>query len=370
MRKRIDITKPLFPAKSAFNKKIDEIWDSQWLTNNGEQHNKLEKKLKEYLGLQNFILFCNGTMALYLGLKAMNLTGEIITTPFTFPATVEVLDWSGLKPVFCDVKPSTLNIDPKRIEPLITEKTSAILAVHVFGNPCDVYAIEEIAKKHQLKVIYDGAHVFGSKINGISIGNFGNMTMFSFHATKLFHTIEGGGLAFHDTSLNEKLSLLKNFGIKNPEEVVLSGINAKMNELQAAMGLEVLKLVEDERKKRRRIKSMYIKQLKNIPGIQIITEEKKESDSYQYFVIAIDKNQFGKSRDTIHEELKKHNIFTRKYFYPLCSNFNWYGNNKSAKKEKLPIANLMVGKTLSLPFYGDLEEETVKEICDLIINNN
>jgi len=368
MRKPINITKPLFPTKSAFGMKIDEIWHSQWLTNNGEQHKKLENELKVYMGLQNLVLFCNGTMALFLGLKALELTGEIITTPFTFPATVEVLNWNGLFPVFCDIEPSTLNIDSQKIESLITEKTRAILAVHVFGNPCDVYTIEKIAKKYHLKVIYDGAHVFGSKINGIPIGNFGDLTMFSFHATKLFHTIEGGGLTFQDSSLKEKLSLLKNFGIKNSEEVVLSGINAKMNELQAAMGLEVLKLVEEEREKRRKLKKTYIKKLENVPGLRIITEEKDESDSYQYFVIAIDQDQFGKSRNQVHEELKKHNIFTRKYFYPLCSNFNWYSKNQSAEKERLPIANLMVEQTLSLPFYGDLEEEMVKNICDLIIN--
>ena len=219
---------------------MKDVWDSKWLTNSGPQHSKLEVALKGYLNVENLSLFNNGTSALLLGLKALNLTGEVITTPFTFPATVQALDWNNLTPVFCDIDPTTLTLDAAKIEPLITEKTTAILGVHTFGNPCDMEQIQLIANKYKLKVIYDGAHTFGTKVDGQPIGKFGDMTMFSFHATKLFNTVEGGGLTFNDESLVEKLNLLKNFGIANPEEVVLSGLNAKLNEVQSVIGLEVL----------------------------------------------------------------------------------------------------------------------------------
>ena len=245
----IYITRPLLPNLENVNRKMSEIWESKWLTNNGVQHKKLENELKNYLNVEHLSLFNNGTLALLLGLKSLDLKGEVITTPFTFPATVQALDWNGLTPVFCDIDPETLTIDATKIESLITEKTSAILGVHVFGNPCDVEKIQTIADKYQLKVIYDGAHAFGTKIDGKPISSYGDMTMFSFHATKLFNTVEGGALAFKDEKLAEKLELLKNFGLAGPDEVVLSGLNAKMNEIQAAIGLEVLKLVDEERAK-------------------------------------------------------------------------------------------------------------------------
>jgi len=368
-KKKIFVTRPLLPKKENFQKKIDEIWESQYLTNNGFQHKLLEKELIKYLGVKNISLFSNGTLALLLGIKGLELKGEVITTPFTFPATVEALDWNSITPVFCDIDPITLNINPNKIESLITEKTSAILAVHVFGNPSDVDRIDEIAKKQNLKVIYDGAHVFGSRLNGKPVGTFGDMTMFSFHATKLFNTLEGGALTFNNDSLKEKLDLLKNFGIKNPEEVVLSGINAKMNELQAAMGLEVLKLVEEERQKRKKIKHIYEHCFKDVEGIRVITTLDDESSSYQYFVIEINKEKFGRSRDFVYEELRKYNVFARKYFYPLCSNFKWYKDNESARKTNLSIANKKIKQVLSLPFYGDLEEDSVNKIIQIILNS-
>ncbi len=367
--KNIFVTRPLVPHKESLFNKINDIFESKWLSNNGYQHKTLESKLKNYLSVKNLTLFNNGTLALLLGIKALGLTGEVITTPFTFPATVEALDWNGIKPIFCDIEPVTLNINTNKIEELITSKTSAILAVHVFGNPCEVNKINEIAKKYNLKVIYDGAHVFGTKINGIPIGTFGDLTMFSFHATKLFNTIEGGALTFNNVTLKEKLDLLKNFGIKNPDEVVLSGLNAKMNEVQAAMGLEVLKLVEEERQKRKNIKKIYEENLKEIEGIRIITTLDDEESSYQYFVIEIEENKFGKSRDYIYEKLKDNNVYARKYFYPLCSNFEWYNDNESAKKEKLPIANEKICNVLSLPFYGDLEEDDVSRLCNIILKH-
>lgn len=360
------VTRPLMPKIENFNNRIREIWKSKWLTNNGKQHQTLEKSLKKYLGINNLALYSNGTMALMLGLRSLNLTGEVITTPFTFPATTQALDWNGLTPVFCDIDPITLNIDANKIESLITDKTSAILAVHVFGNPCDVEKIQKIADKHNLKVIYDGAHAFGTQINGKPISNYGDLTMFSFHATKLFNTIEGGAVAFNDRSLEEPLFQLKNFGLSGPEEVVLSGLNAKMNEFQAAMGLEVLKIVDEEREKRKKIKRIYEENLKDIPGIRIVTKLENDSSSYQYFVIEIDEKKFGKSRDFVHKELKKYSVFTRRYFYPLCSEFSWYKNLKSAKASNLLQAHKTVTQVLSLPYYGELKLTSVEKICNII----
>lgn len=362
----IYVTSPLLPNLNKVNAKISQIWESRQVTNNGSQLKELKQELASYLDADQLSIFSNGTMALLLGLKALDLEGEVITTPFTFPATVEALDWNDLTPVFCDIDPGTLNIDADKIESLITDKTSAILAVHVFGNPCNVEKIEEIAKKHQLKVIYDGAHVFGSKINGVPIHRFGDLTMFSFHATKLFNTIEGGALAFADPTLKQKFDLLKNFGLLNEEEVVLSGLNAKMNEIQAGIGLEVLKMVDDERRKRHVLKKTYEKQLDGIPGIRIVTKIEGDSSSYQYFVIEIDEAQYGKSRDWLHQQLEKSNVYARKYFYPLCSEFAWYQHNESALTKNLPVAHRAVKQVLSMPYYGGLSIENVETICGII----
>lgn len=364
--KPVFITSPLIPDLEKVNQRLSRIWESKQLTNNGSQHKELNLKLKEYLETDYLSLFNNGTMALLLGLKALNLTGEVITTPFTFPATVQALDWNNLTPVFCDVNPITLNIDADKIEGMITEYTSAILAVHVFGNPCETEKIQEIAGKYKLKVIYDGAHAFGMKVNGRSISSFGDMTMFSFHATKLFNTVEGGALAFSDARLAGKLELLKNFGLLNGEEVLLSGLNAKLNEVQAGIGMEVLELVEGERKKRHELQKAYRHHLEGIPGIRIITDLEGEFSSYQYFVIEIDENKFGQSRDFVHEELKKYNVFTRRYFYPLCSDFEWYKKLDSAQAENLPIAQQAVRQVLAMPYYGGLESESVSVICRMI----
>lgn len=362
----IYITRPLLPNLQDVYSKLSEVWGSKWLTNNGPQQINLEKALKDYLHVENLSLFNNGTSALLLGLKALDLTGEVITTPFTFPATVQALDWNNLIPVFSDIDSRTLTLDAAKIESLITEKTSAILGVHTFGNPCDVEQIQLIANKYNLKVIYDGAHSFGTNLNNKPIGYYGDMTMFSFHATKLFNTVEGGALTFSDESLVEKLSLLKNFGIANPEEVVLSGLNAKLNEIQAVFGLEVLKLVENERKKRHEIKRAYEYYLKDVPGINMLTKLEGEESSYQYFVIQIDEELYGKSRDWLHEKLKESNVYTRKYFYPLCSDFEWYKHLESARKVNLPIAQKAVKQVLAMPYYGELQIESVEKICKLI----
>lgn len=362
----IYVTRPLLPDITAVTERMEKVWNSKQLTNFGTQHDELSGQLKDYLEVDHISMFSNGTMALLLGLKALKLTGEVITTPFTFPATVQVLDWNNLTPVFCDIDPVTFNIDADKIEALITEKTSAILGVHVFGNPCDVEGIQAIADKHGLKVIYDAAHAFGSKINGVPVSSFGDLTMFSFHATKLFNTIEGGALTYSDPELDKQLNLLKNFGIANSESVVLSGLNAKLNEVQAGVGLEVLKVVGEERRKRHTIKKAYEENLADIDGIRVLTTLADESSSYQYFVIEINEAVFGQSRDTVHQELQKYNIFARKYFYPLCSDFEWYSELPSARPENLPHAKRAVQQVLAMPYYGDLPTASVEAICEII----
>ncbi|MGG0671158.1 DegT/DnrJ/EryC1/StrS family aminotransferase [Lederbergia citrisecunda] len=362
----IYITRPLLPDLGVISNSLHEIWESKRVTNNGAKERLLEQELKDYLGVEHLSLFNNGTLALLLGFRALGLKGEVITTPFTFPATVQALDWNGLTPVFCDVEPETMTIDATKIERLITEKTSAILGVHVFGNPCNVNKIQEIADKYQLKVIYDGAHAFGMKLDDKPISDYGDMTMFSFHATKLFNTIEGGALIFKDHRVASKLAMLKNFGLDGPENVILSGLNAKMNEVQAAIGLEVLKLVKEERGKRHAIKESYEQYLASIAGIRILTSSEKDNSSYQYFVIEINEEKYGRSRDWLHDELNKNNIFARKYFYPLCSDFSWYKSLESVLPDNLTQANVAVKRTLALPYYGELGLDLVQMICEII----
>lgn len=363
----IYITRPLLPDLHELTKKLQEVWDSQWLTNIGNQHRLLEKKIKELLNVPNVSLFNNGTIALIVACQSLRLSGDVITTPFTFPATPHVLAWNNIRPVFCDIDPVTMNIDADKIESMITPQTTGILAVHVFGTPCNVEKIQEIADRYGLKVIYDAAHAFQCEIGGIGIGNFGDITMFSFHATKLFHTAEGGALAFKDNNLKGRIDLLKNFGIKNEEEVIMPGINGKMNEIQAALGLVVLDSIEEERNKRKKLLDTYCECLKGIDGISIL-DERSDTNSYQYFVIRIDEKLFGKSRDFIHEEFKKYNVFTRKYFYPLCSDYTCYRHLPSSTIDNLPVANKVVKEVLSMPFYGGLSEDDVEKICNILIS--
>jgi len=364
--KPIYVTRPLLPPLEEISKSLQEVWDAQWLTNNGAKHKELENKLRDYLKVPQLSLFNNGTIALLVAIKALELTGEVITTPFTFAATAHSISWMGLEPVFVDIDPVTMCIDPKRIEEAITPRTSAIMPVHVFGTPCDVKAIQEIADRHNLKIIYDAAHAFATEIDGTGIGNFGDITMYSFHATKLFNSAEGGALACKSEELKKKIDLLKNFGIKNEEEVIEVGINGKMNELQAAMGLAVLEHIEEERQKRAIIKQTYIENLKDIPGIKLMPDLPGVRSSYQYFAIRIDEEEFGRSRDYVYEELKKYNIFTRKYFHPLCSNFECYRHLPSADPKNLPIANKIGNGVLSMPFYGGLTQEDIETICQII----
>lgn len=362
----IYMTRPVLPPISELSRKLEKIWESQWLTNQGNQHQILEREIKKILKAPAVSIFNNGTIALIVACQSLDLSGEVITTPFTFPATPHVLTWNRLKPVFCDIDPVTMNIDADKIESLITPHTSAILAVHVFGTPCDVKKIEKIARKHNLKVIYDAAHAFGVEINGKGIANFGDISMFSFHATKLFHTAEGGALAYRNKKYKKKIDLLKNFGIANEETVIMPGINGKMNELQAALGLVVLKHIKDEKRKRAMIQKEYLKQLSKMPGISFLPQIKSIRSSYQYFVIRINEKLFGKSRDFVYKELKKYNVFSRKYFYPLCSEYDCYSGLPSAKKKKLPVANRVVKEVLALPFYGGLSLDDIRKISRII----
>lgn len=361
----IHITRPILPDLNKVFEKLREIWESKWLTNMGGQHKALEKELLKYLKTKNISLFCNGTLALELGIEALNLTGEVITTPFTFPATVNSLYRNGITPIFCDIKLNDFNIDEDGIEDLISPKTSGIMPVHVFGNPCEVKKLEKIAKRNSLKVIYDAAHSFGVEYKDIGIGNFGDISMFSFHATKAFHTIEGGALTYNDDELEEKLYLLKNFGIKNEEDITLPGTNAKMNELQAAIGLLNLTLVKEEIEKRKNLTSIYEESLKNIEGIKYLDKKKDVKHNYQYFPILIDESKFKFNRDHIQSFLKKFNIFSRRYFYPLCTEYRFLKKNANCR---IPNANKIVNQVLCLPLYGELQREDIEKICAILIN--
>lgn len=364
--KPIYITRPLLPNLNSVMGRLQDVWKAQWLTNNGYQHQLLEEKLKDYLKVPALSLFTNGTIALIVACQSMRLSGEVITTPFTFPATPHVLAWNGIRPIFCDVDPVTMNIDTEKIELLITPQTTAILAVHVFGTPCNVMKIQQIANRYGLRVVYDCAHAFGSEVDGIGIGNFGDVSMFSFHATKLFHTGEGGALTYRDPNLKPRVDFLKNFGIKNEDEVVMPGINGKMSEIQAALGLAVLECIEEEKKKRRLLREAYEYHLSDIEGISCVEEKQGVKSSCQYFVIRIDENAFGKSRDYVYDKLKEFNVFTRKYFYPLCSEYPCYRQLPSSSPANLPVAHKVVQEALSMPFYGGLYVDDIERICEIV----
>lgn len=366
---KIYVTRPLLPNIDDYISNVKEIFNSQWLTNMGVKHNELETKLQDVLKVPNVSLFNNGTIALLTALKAMNLPygSEIITTPFTFAATPHCIVWNNCKPVFCDIEPNTMTIDADKVESLITPNTSAILGVHVYGFPCNVEKIDKIAKKHNLKVIYDAAHAFSTEINGKGIGTFGDITMFSFHATKLFNTIEGGCLTYNDETLKRKIYNLRNFGIQSEEIVEDVGINGKMNEFQAAMGLENLKIYKQEQEKRAEIKAFYDEHLSKIKGIRIPKMPENVTNSYQYYPIIIEDN-YPITRNELYDRFKAQNILTRKYFYPVCNDYDCYKNDLAVKLADLTVVNDLKHRVLCLPFYGSLEEETLEFICSFISN--
>lgn len=364
---KILVTRSSMPEYEEYIEEIKELWDSHWLTNMGAKHNQLEAELCEFLKVEHVSLFSNGHMALELLLQALHLTGEVITTPFTFASTTHAIVRNGLTPVFCDINPNDYTIDVSRIETLITDKTSAILPVHVFGNLCDVEAMEAIAKKHHLKVIYDAAHTFGVEYKGRGAASFGDASMFSFHATKVFNTIEGGAVCFNDNSnrLKEDLYGLKNFGIRSEEVVDAVGANSKMNEFQAAMGICNLRHLAREVEKRRRVTARYRERLTGVPGLMLVPLQKDVKPNYAYFPVVFDEKRFGCSRDDIYEKLKQQEIFTRKYFYPLTSSFECYKGKFDP--EKTPVALETSRRVLTLPMYADLALEDVDRICDLIL---
>lgn len=364
----IYVTRPLLPSLDAVQARLAEVWRAQWLTNAGEQHEQLERALVARLGVAQLSLFNNGTIALLAAVRALDLSGEVITTPFTFPATPHALAWSGITPVFADIDPRRLTLDPARVEALVTPKTTAILGVHVYGVPCDVDGLADVARRHGLKLIYDGAHAFGVRVNGRGIGTFGDATMFSFHATKLFHTAEGGAVACGDAALRHRIERLKNFGIADQETVECIGLNGKMNELQAVLGLAVLEHMDEEIAARRAILARYRARLGGVPGLTLMPELPGVESSNQYCAVRIAAGPFGRSRDEVHQALKDYNVFARKYFYPLCSDYACYRGLPSADPAGLPIARAAAAEVLCLPLYGTLPMNAVDTICDMVLS--
>ena len=363
----IYVTRPLLPPLGEVVSRLDEVWASRWLTNAGAQHEKLEAALRDHLRVPQLSLFNNGTIALMTAFRALGLKGSVVTTPFTFPATPHSLVWSGLTPIFCDIDPVRLTMDPSAVEAAIGPDTTAILGVHVYGVPCHVDELQRIADRRGLKVIYDGAHVFGTTIGGRGIGTFGDITMFSFHATKLFHTAEGGALSCATPQQKTVIDNLKNFGILNQEEVGDPGLNGKMNELQAALGLAVLDHLAAEMDRRAAIDERYRARLEHVPGLTLMPKLPGVTESRQYFVIRIDEAIFGRSRDSVQAELKAMNVMTRKYFFPLCSEYPCYSSLPSSDAARLPVAHRAVREVLCLPIYGTLPLDAVDRICDLLI---
>ncbi|NDV91403.1 DegT/DnrJ/EryC1/StrS family aminotransferase [Alteromonas sp. 345S023] len=363
----IQVTRPLFPRLKDYVGNLEDVWESQWLSNGGKQHQLLEKELQAHMGAPNISLFNNGTIALLTAIQSLRLQGEVITTPFSFPATTHALQWNNITPVFCDLDEHRLTIDPLKIESLITSKTSAILGVHVYGVPCHVREIQQIADRHGLRVIYDAAHAFGTQIGGHPIASFGDISMFSFHPTKLFHTGEGGALVYNDDNLKQRIEYLKNFGIKNEEEVILPGINGKMSEVQASLGRTVLPLVEEERAKRAQLRAVYKEIFKLNENIVVIDPGEDVVNSEQYFCIRIKAKDNEINRDYVYEQLKTLNIFSRKYFYPLISSYPCYKNLKSAESSNLPVAEQAAKEVLCLPFYGSLGVDAVSSIAGEVV---
>lgn len=366
--KSIMVTEAYLPPMEEYVQEIKKIWDTHWLTNHGPLHEKLEEEVKNYLEVDCASFYSNGHLALEAAIEMFNLEGEIITTPFTFASSTHAIINRGLEPVFCDINLRDYTIDVDQIEKLITPRTSAILAVHVFGNPCDVEKLEEISKRHGLKLIYDAAHVFGVKWKGKGIGTFGDISMFSLHATKVFHTIEGGLLTFSDPTLEKRLYLYKNFGISGPETVETLGINAKMNEFQAAMGLINLKHLNEQIQERKRVYLRYVEGLKDVPGISLLhPRSETTTPNYSYFPIVVDEKKYGHNRNELDGILRKHNVIPRKYFYPLTSDFQCF--NGKYNSVLIPNARYIAERVMTLPMYAALPNEVIDEIV-LIIKEN
>ncbi len=367
-KKAIYVTQPVLPPLKEFNEFLKQIWDNKILTNNGPFHQQFEEALASYLGVKYVSLFSNGTLALITALHALNITGEVITTPFSFVATTHSLWWNKIKPVFVDIEDRFYNLDPEKIEAAITPQTTAILPVHVYGNPCNVDRIREISDTHGLKLIYDAAHAFGVKINENSIANYGDLSILSFHATKVFNTIEGGAIICHNAAMKKRIDFLKNFGFADEETVVSPGINAKMNEIQSAFGLLQLKTIDEAIRKRKVIAHRYRELLKGMNGISCLFDIKEVHHNYAYFPVLIDQEFYGKTRDDLYELLKHNAYYGRRYFYPLISHFPPYSKLSSASSENLTIANKIADRVICLPIFPDLEISEVDNICQIIQN--
>jgi len=365
-KKNIFVTQPYLPPLEEFNEYLQKIWESKWLTNNGQFHKELEQKLCEFLGVKYISLFSNGTLALITALQTLRITGEVITTPYSFVATTHALWWNGIKPVFVDIEPNFCNLNSDKIEAAITPRTTAILPVHVYGNPCNMEKIQTIADIYGLKVIYDAAHAFAVKYKGDSVLNFGDLSILSLHATKVYNTFEGGAIICHDEKTKRRIDFLKNFGFADETVVIGTGMNAKMNEVQAAFGLLNLKYIETAIDKRKKITEIYKIKLQKTKGIRFLDISEHTDYNYAYFPIFIKQKEFGISRDNLYENLKEKNIYCRKYFYPLISNFQAYKELPSSSLENLPVAQGIADDVLCLPIYPDLELDIVSNICNLI----
>lgn len=365
--KQITVTAPLLPDLEEFNALLKEIWDSKWVTNNGSFHKQLEKELAEYLKVPYISLFTNGTLPLLTALQALRVTGEVITTPYSFVATTHSIWWNGCKPVFVDIDPATGNIDPDAIEAAITNKTTAIMPVHVYGKPCDTKRIQEIADKYGLKVIYDAAHAFGVEVDGESILKAGDMSTLSFHATKVYNTLEGGALVMHDAETKKRIDYLKNFGFAGETTVVAPGINSKVDEVRAAYGIINLRQVDAAIEARHQVAVKYREALRPIEGITFMDDMPGVKHNYSYFPIFIDADKYGMTRDELYENMRSHNVLGRRYFYPLISTFSTYRGLPSAAPENLPKAHKMADSVICLPMHHELSAEDIDRVLELIV---
>ena len=363
----ITVTSPLLPNLDDFNEMLKQIWASKWITNNGSFHKQLEKELAAYLKVPYISLFTNGTLPLITALQALRITGEVITTPYSFVATTHALWWNGIKPVFVDIDPTTGNINPDKIEAAITPKTTAIMPVHVYGKPCDTKRIQEIADQYGLKVIYDGAHAFGVEVNGESILNAGDLSTLSFHATKVYNTVEGGAMVMHDEKMKKRIDYLKNFGFANETTVVGPGINSKMDEVRSAYGLLNLKQVDAAIEARHQVAIKYREVLRNVEGVTFFDDIPGVRHNYSYFPIFIDAKKYGMTRDELYFKMKEQNVLGRRYFYPLISEFSTYRGLESAKPENLPEAHKMADSVICLPMHHALSNDDIQRILDSII---
>jgi dTDP-4-amino-4,6-dideoxygalactose transaminase len=365
--KPVYVTRPFLPPLEEFCRGLEEIWESRWLTNNGPILQRFTQELCNVFETDNICLFNNGTLALQIALQGMGISGEVITTPYTFVATTHALFWNKIRPVFVDIEPEHYTLDPEKVEAAITPWTTAILAVHVYGHPCKLNALADIARRHNLRLIYDAAHAFGVNVGNKPIAHFGDLSMFSFHSTKLFHSIEGGMLIFREAGLKGLFDYLKNFGFKNEVEVVMPGTNAKMNEMQALMGMQVLKYLEETIQKRARITELYRNRLEVVPGIRLVPALPPGIRyNYAYMPIEVDRREFGMSRDALYERLKEWNVYTRRYFYPLICDYPCY--RSISVNGSLTVARRVAERILTLPIYDTLELSDVETICDIIVS--